>query len=74
VGENVMLQVATSDLITGPTRLLFPKPPGGVGEAASFPFSLLGLGDVAIPGGARRVCGVALLVRVRVRGVGANAV
>lgn len=53
VGENVMLQVATSDLITGPTRLLFPRAPGGVGEAADFPYSLLGLGDIAIPG----VCG-----------------
>ena len=26
----------------GVDRLLFPRPPGGVGEAASFPFSLLG--------------------------------
>lgn len=50
VGENVMLQVATSDMIVGPTRLLFPRAPGGVGEAADFPFSLLGLGDIAIPG------------------------
>jgi minor histocompatibility antigen H13 len=50
VGDNVMLTVATSDVITGPTRLLFPRIPGGVGEAAEFPFSLLGLGDVAIPG------------------------
>eukprot|EP00887_Chlorella_sp_A99_P004507 scaffold34.g4507.t1 len=50
VGENVMLQVATSDLVSGPTRLLFPRPPSSIGEASSFPFSLLGLGDVAIPG------------------------
>lgn len=34
----------------GPMRLLFPRQPGGVGEAADFQFSLLGLGDVAIPG------------------------
>jgi minor histocompatibility antigen H13 len=45
-----MLQVATSDIIVGPTRLLFPRAPGGVGEAADFPYSLLGLGDIAIPG------------------------
>eukprot|EP00890_Picochlorum_soloecismus_P006444 jgi/Picsp_1/6800/NSC_04139-R1_protein len=50
IGENVMLKVATSDIMNGPTRLLFPKIPGSVGEAASFPFSLLGLGDIAIPG------------------------
>ena len=25
IGQNVMLKVATSDLITGPTRILFPK-------------------------------------------------
>ena len=37
-----MLTVATSDLIAGPTRLLFPRVPGGVGEASGFPFSLLG--------------------------------
>lgn len=54
VGENVMLQVATSDIIVGPTRLLFPRAPGGVGEAANFPYSLLGLGDIAIPG---ELCG-----------------
>lgn len=32
VGDNVMLDVATSDLITGPNRLLFPRSMGGVGE------------------------------------------
>ena len=42
IGDNVMLTVATSDLIAGPTRLLFPRMPGGVGEASGFPFSLLG--------------------------------
>ncbi|MEW5299878.1 MAG: hypothetical protein WDW36_002850 [Sanguina aurantia] len=50
IGENVMMTVATSDIITGPTRLLFPRLAGGTGEAASFPFSLLGLGDIAVPG------------------------
>jgi minor histocompatibility antigen H13 len=49
-GENVMLKVATSEMLTGPTRLLFPKIPGSMGEASFFPFSLLGLGDIAIPG------------------------
>lgn len=32
VGENVMLTVATSPMITGPMRLLFPRALGGVGE------------------------------------------
>ena len=50
IGENVMLQVATSDSLVGPTRLIFPRVPGSAGEAATFPFSLLGLGDVAVPG------------------------
>ena len=50
IGENVMLQVATSDALVGPTRLLFPRVAGSVTEASSFPFSLLGLGDVAVPG------------------------
>eukprot|EP00884_Botryococcus_braunii_P012309 jgi/Botrbrau1/21079/Bobra.0144s0077.1 len=50
VGDNVMLAVATSEVFQGPTRLLFPRFPGSVGEAASFPFSLLGLGDIAVPG------------------------
>eukprot|EP00889_Picochlorum_renovo_P003866 jgi/Picre1/30896/NNA_006255.t1 len=50
IGENVMLKVATSDAVVGPTRLLFPRIPGSLGEASSFPFALLGLGDIAIPG------------------------
>lgn len=50
VGDNVMLQVATSNVLVGPTRLIFPRIPGSMGEASSFPFSLLGLGDVAVPG------------------------
>ncbi|KAG2447563.1 hypothetical protein HYH02_007487 [Chlamydomonas schloesseri] len=54
VGDNVMLTVATSDVITGPTRILFPRIPGGGSTAepaaAAFPFSLLGLGDIAVPG------------------------
>ena len=42
IGDNVMLTVATSDIISGPTKLLFPRTPGTTGEAANFPFSLLG--------------------------------
>lgn len=42
IGDNVMLTVATSDVLTGPTRLIFPRMAGGVGEASNFPFSLLG--------------------------------
>jgi len=49
-GGNVMMTVATSAAFSGPGRLLFPRPLGSIGEAGSFPFSLLGLGDVAIPG------------------------
>lgn len=47
-----MLTVATSELINAPTRLLFPKVPGAnpAADAGGFPFSLLGLGDIAIPG------------------------
>ncbi|KAG1653557.1 hypothetical protein FOA52_006966 [Chlamydomonas sp. UWO 241] len=45
-----MLTVATSDIFTGPIRILFPRAPGGIGEASGFQFSLLGLGDIAIPG------------------------
>lgn len=36
------VQVATSEVVTGPIRLLFPRVPGSIGEAAGFPFSLLG--------------------------------
>ena len=42
IGDNVMLAVATSDALTGPTRLLFPRFAGSMGEASRFPFSLLG--------------------------------
>ena len=42
VGDNVMLTVATSQIIAGPTRLLFPRFAGSAGEASDFPFSLLG--------------------------------
>lgn len=46
-----MLSVATSDVITGPMRLLYPRPEGASDmEAGKFPFSLLGLGDLAVPG------------------------
>ncbi|EFJ53057.1 hypothetical protein VOLCADRAFT_85944 [Volvox carteri f. nagariensis] len=54
VGDNVMLAVATSDMVSGPTRILFPRTLDGgstvEAAAAAFPYSLLGLGDIAIPG------------------------
>jgi minor histocompatibility antigen H13 len=50
--SSVMMTVATSESFRGPFRLLFPRfddalnpPPMDV-----FPFSLLGLGDIAVPG------------------------
>jgi len=70
-GDSIMLAVATSDALAGPTRLLFPRgggaavaaplptappladptPSGPVSELKpDYPFSLLGLGDVAVPG------------------------
>jgi minor histocompatibility antigen H13 len=50
-GDNVMLTVATSEVIDAPTRLLYPRAAGASsGEAGNFPYSLLGLGDVAVPG------------------------
>ena len=39
-----MLKVATSNVVEGPLKLLLPSGHG------KFPFSILGLGDVAIPG------------------------
>jgi len=51
VGDNVMLAMATSDQLTGPIKLLFPRPGTDVlTEAGFYPFQLLGLGDVALPG------------------------
>lgn len=50
-GESLMSKVALA--ASGPTRLLFPRSAADLASAASaspFPFSLLGLGDVAIPG------------------------
>lgn len=49
VGDNVMLTVATSSAIAAPTRLLFPRV-SVAGDIGAFPFSLLGLGDVVVPG------------------------
>lgn len=51
-GQSVMLTVATSSALDSPTRLLFPRPPplDPNVAAASYPYSLLGLGDVAVPG------------------------
>lgn len=50
-GDSVMVTVATSDLLNAPTRLLYPRAGGGsTADLGDFPFSLLGLGDVAVPG------------------------
>lgn len=50
--SNVMMAVATSDAFQGPFRLLFPRfeDPLNPQPIGSLPFSLLGLGDVAVPG------------------------
>lgn len=42
-----MMEVATQNIPLGPSRLLFPAP-----KVANsiFPYSLLGLGDVVVPG------------------------
>ena len=46
IGENVMMKVATSNSLEGPLKLILPN-----GNASGdFPFSILGLGDIAIPG------------------------
>ena len=41
IGDNVMLTVATSDILTGPVRLLFPRAVSH-GEVKDFPYALLG--------------------------------
>ena len=50
--SNVMMAVATSDAFRGPFRLLFPRfdDPLNPQPVGALPFSLLGLGDVAVPG------------------------
>ena len=52
VGKNVMMSVAANASFNGPFRLLFPRFDDVLNPIAetAFPFSLLGLGDVAIPG------------------------
>ncbi|XRB21246.1 minor histocompatibility antigen H13 [Pseudoscourfieldia marina] len=58
VGENVMVVVATSKVVAGPTRLLFPRPSLSESAAAAVAakgmtipaYTLLGLGDVLVPG------------------------
>lgn len=37
IGENVMMTVATSDVFVGPTRILFPRVPGGTGDTQQQP-------------------------------------
>jgi len=52
VGKNVMMSVATNQSFNGPFRLLFPRFEDVLNPLPldAFEFSLLGLGDVAIPG------------------------
>lgn len=52
IGKNVMLTVATNQSFNGPFKLLFPRFEDVLNPLPldSYPFSLLGLGDVAIPG------------------------
>ena len=51
VGDNVMLSMATSDHLSGPIKLLFPRSELSLfQEGGNYPFELLGLGDVALPG------------------------
>ncbi|ABO95391.1 predicted protein, partial [Ostreococcus lucimarinus CCE9901] len=52
VGKNVMMSVATNQSFNGPFRLLFPRFDDVLNPLPldAFEFSLLGLGDVAIPG------------------------
>ncbi|XP_057871821.1 signal peptide peptidase 2 isoform X2 [Cryptomeria japonica] len=45
-GDNVMVTVATSSAFDAPIKLIFPHLKGN----STFPYSLLGLGDVTVPG------------------------
>lgn len=45
-GDNVMVTVATSPAFDGPMKLIFPN---AIANAAN-PYSILGLGDIAVPG------------------------
>ena len=52
LGQNVMMSVATNQSFNGPFRLLFPRFEDVLNPAPidAFPFSLVGLGDIAVPG------------------------
>ena len=52
LGKNVMMSVATNQSFNGPFRLLFPRFEDVLNPAPidAFPFSLVGLGDIAVPG------------------------
>lgn len=47
-GESVMVAVALK--IDSPGKLLFPRDPASLASAASYPFAVLGLGDLCVPG------------------------
>ena len=61
IGDNVMLTVATSNVLTGPVRLLFPRPLGH-GEAKGFPFALLGESARLLPSPSRSLAGALPLI------------
>ena len=52
IGKNVMMTVATNQSFNGPFKLLFPRFEDVLNPLPidAHPFSLLGLGDIAIPG------------------------
>lgn len=52
IGKNVMMTVATNQSFNGPFKLLFPRFEDVLNPLPidAYPFSLLGLGDIAIPG------------------------
>jgi len=47
-GTDVMMTVATK--VEAPVKFLYTAPPTVSGEPRSYPFSVLGLGDVVVPG------------------------
>lgn len=47
-GESVMVAVALK--IDSPGKLLFPRDPASLASATSYPFAVLGLGDLIVPG------------------------
>lgn len=55
-GTDVMMTVATK--IEAPIKFIYPAPPNIDGSIRAYPFSVLGLGDIVIPGLFVRFMGV----------------